>query len=324
MGIVQSVPENIITAYGTTQIQEFGFVDFIPEQILGLIQCRPDEETCNEICLPITVLDGDENSFLFKFASDDNSGGVIDDYRLEKLNDGTWEEVVTGNFENTLGIESGEKFTFGSFPDYALYSGFRVDWGKVFDAFLSGTYRFVVHNIFDGQPDCYTPPFNLIARTCANLDDSFYIEMTNTGSVRNWRFTNSGSNTTRVYDLINSFWKDSSRYFGRFDSDEIEVEESFMLYGDQNNQIVGSEDQQGYNMKLFTTTFEYKNRLFSYGLAGQDIRVTDTNSDSEYNFSDVPVVRDGSIDATKPVNNSLLYNVNIKMRNQYNHGMGLC
>ena len=203
-----------------------------------------------------------------------------------------------------------------------MYSGYQVDWNKVYNLFGAGTYRFKVFNPFDTDAPSLSLPFMLMENTCDNTNSTVYIELDSVGKFYNWRFTN--TNDRQIFDLINMNWVDSCRYSARFDPVEVEPEENFVLFSNKKNKLSRSEEKQNYNLRLFDTTYELFKRLFQYGLVSNDINISDGNKDSLYNFNNIKVVRKSDNEFTQYVNNRIMYNVNIGLRGEFDEGFSQC
>jgi hypothetical protein len=324
MSTTQFTAEGVAQPYATTQYQEVPKVSIYPEQIVGLVNCEPQTDECYKKCFHNYTLSNDYNSFLFQFATDDNSGGLVDDYRLEKKYNSTWTEVVTGNTDNTLGSESGEKFTFGTFADYPFYSGYIIDWNKVWTLYGGGTYRFKVYNLFDQESPSLSTPFDLREYNCKNADKTVYFEMTTNTNARNWKFTKE-NNAQRIFKLVNSSWTDSNRYISKFRAIEIEREEKYILYGDESNQQGRVIDIQPYEWMIFKMSKESQKRLFHYGLEGKNIKITDENKFREFNYNKIDVISstENSWEAQED-GNALMLNTKFQLRDKQDLGSSNC
>lgn len=324
MGVVQSTSDNDKEWYGTNQYQQVEEVSLVPLQLVGLVPCEQESTDCRDVpCNEIPAFDGDFNSFLFKFATDDNSGDLTDDYRLEEWNGTAWVEVVTGNTNNTLGSESGDKFTFGSFVEYPLYSGYKIDWTKCFNLYGAGVYRFKVFNRFDTDAHLYSQPFKLAQFTCDSAHGTFKINVTNQGDYRNFEYTKNGD-TLQKFDLINMTWEDESRYEGRLLDQPIESEETFVKYGNYENRLNSTDDFSNFTLIIFKTTLERYKRLNLYGMRGKDINVTDSNIDSAFNYTEFDIISTSETSFEKYVNNRLIYNVEIGIQGGFDLGFRQC
>lgn len=331
---VKSISEGDKTWYGTTQIQEFPVVVLKPIQLVGFVPCEIETEDCrNEPCIILPVFadvdTGDKNTFLFQFPSDDNSVTLIDDYRLEKLVSGVWTEVVSGNPDNTLGAELGQKFTFGSFPEYPLYSGYSLDWNKVlnFGAGGVGQYRFKVHNVFDTDSPLLSTTFELKEDTdCNSKDGTFSIKTSNKGKYRNFRYTRQRDDL-QSFDLINidDGWEDQIRIAGRITEESPEIEESFVKLGSYQNKLHLTDDFASFTLTIFKYSTELYKRALLYGMRGQDITITDSNSDATYNFTDFDIISKGEAEIGETyVNNRLIYNASIGIQSAFDGGFRQC
>lgn len=325
MGVVQFISNDDKIFYGTTQFQTGSKVSITPRQIIGLIPVDPLTDDCRgDVCIETTVLDGDLNRFLFQWSG--NTPG-LDDYRLEIWDGSAWNEFISGNPLNTLGSESGTKFTFGSFPAYPFYSGFWVDWGKIFafGAGGPGTYRFKVVNSLEPLVPLFSPPFVLKSNTCENRDNTVYIELSSSSLFRNFKFTKN-NNAIQIYNTVDiaNGWPDSNRYSARFDQKEVETETRFVKRGSGQNKLHYVDDFIKYNLKLYETSLDYLMRLKMYGLESHDIKVTDGNSDSFINYDQIPVINDKENEFESFVRNRKLLNVNLGLQHEYDMGSRQC
>lgn len=330
MGTVKFTSDDTKTWYGTTSRIIVPLVSLTPVQLVGVNPVRKPTEDCRgDICMEFFALDGDISSFLFIWA-----GQVVDldDYRLEQWINNSWQEVVTGNTDNTLGSELGTKFPFGSYPSYPNYSGYQIDWNKVinFDdgngAGGVGTYRFKVVNTFtDPDEELYSQPIILKDFNCDTRDNTVKISFKSQGLFQNAFYTRD-NNTLKDFDLINvtNGWLDEVRLSGRFDELPVESEETFVKYGSYENRLQLSDDFEQYNLRLFKTTLEQYKRLYLYGLRSHEIKITEGNSDSNFNFDKINVISKNESDFETFVNNRYLYNVNIKLQGEFDKGFRQC
>lgn len=321
MGVVNFISFDDKDWYGTNQCQDVEVLSITPIQIIGLVPVELETEDCRgNPCEIFCVFEIDFSYFLFQWAIDTPD---IDDYRIEKFVGGVWTEIVTGNPNNTLGSESGEKFTFGSFPAYPFYSGYKVDWGKIEALHGVGTYRFKVHNLFDALNPLLSPPYNLKLSSCDNLDNFYKLTCTARGKFRNWKFTESNG-ALRFFDVINMEWNDEVRLSGKLDEETIESEETYVKYGTYENRLHLTDDVSNFNLKSFNTTIETYKRLYLYGLRSHDIRITDTNKDATFNFTKIDVISGNESSFESFVNNRKLYNLDIKLKGAYDLGFRQC
>jgi len=305
--------------YKTTCSQ---LVTTVPEQILGAIPAKLDETNCFDVCYTPCMIEGDISGFLFKFPST----SFDDEYKIEKWDGSTWNELVTGNPSNVLGNESGTKFDLGYDTNYPLYGGFQVDWGDVYiiAGAGDGTYRFVVDNI-DPQNKLYSIPINLKADTCDNKDGTVYIRFESYGRHENFEYTDSNGQD-KFYDLINitNAWLDGCRYEARIEANPYETEITSVKFGDFSNKTHYTEERAVYNLLIFRSSFELFSRLYFYGLNSFDIRLTDGNSDAPIKFDAIDAVKDGANEFEKTVNNPLIYNIQVALKSKYDLGFKTC
>jgi len=295
-------------------------VTTIPEQILGALPVQVESSVCFEGCYEPCFIEGDISGFLFKFPST----SFDDDYKLEKWDGATWNEVVTGNADNVLGPESGTKFDVGYDTNYSLYGGFKLDWGLVYTNEGDGKYRFVVDNI-ESDNKLYSGAINLKEDTCNNKDGTVYIRFESYGRFENYLYSDSNG-LDKFYDLIDitNNWVDGCRYEARLEAAPYETETTDVKFADFSNKLHYSEERAVYNLLMFRTDFDLFSRLYLYGLDSTAIQVTDGNSDAPITFESVDVVKEGSNEFEKYVNNQLIYNVNIQLKSKYDLGFKTC
>lgn len=324
MAVVQFISDDDKVYFGTTQRDLVPVVVLTPIQLVGMAPGNLNSDDCRgDVCITMPVFNGDFSSFLYQFATD---AANTDDYRLEEWDGTTWNEVVTGNLNNTLGTESGTKFTFGSFPEYPTYSGFILDWEKIVNLFGASTYRFRVKNIFEvsGDEDLFSLPYELKDTSCDNLNGYIKITCESQGKYRNWQFTESGDNI-QIFDMINMVpWNDEIRLPGRLTEETPESEESYIKYGSYENKQHLTEDSQVLNLKVFESNLDIIKRVYLYGMRSDNLRVTDSNQDSEYNYESVDVISNGPPEWEKFVRNRNLFNVDIQLKGKYDLGKRTC
>jgi len=295
-------------------------VTTIPEQILGAIPVKLEDTDCFDICYEPCFIENDQSGFLFKFPSSQ----FDDEYKLEKWDGSAWQEVVTGNPDNVLGIESGTKFNLGFDTNYSLYGGFLLNWGLIYSNDGAGRYRFVVDNS-DPDNKLYSIGINLKADTCENKKGTVYIKFESYGRFENYEYTESNG-LDKFFDLINlsTNWVDGCRYEARIELAPYETEITNVKFADFSNKLQYSEERSVYNLILFRVSHDLFSRLYLYGLNSFGIQLSDGNSDAPLKLEQVDAVKDGSNEFEKYVNNQLIYNVNIQLKSKYDLGYKTC
>jgi len=295
-------------------------VTVLPEQILGSIPVEVESSGCFSVCYEPCFIEGDISGFLFKFPS----SSFDDNYKLERWDGTIWSEVVTGNPNNVLGIESGTKFDVGYDTNYTLYGGFKVDWGDVFGLFGGGKYRFVVDNTTPSNK-LYSAGINLKENTCDNKDGTVYFRFESYGRYENFKYTESNG-MDRFYDLIDitNNWVDGCRYEARIEAQPYETEQTEVKLSNFSNNLHYSEERAVYNLIIFRSSFELFSRLYLYGMDSFNIQATDGNSDAPYDFDSIDVIKDGSNEFDQYVNNKLIYNTNVLLKSKYDLGFKTC
>jgi len=302
--------DGLLDFYGTNALSDcvpFNNGD-LATQIVGLVPCFGiDTIECTTDCFTVPAVSGDNNSFLFNF----NPSVTNADFRLFKQDD-------TNNFVQValLSVNEGELFDLGFSADYPSLAGFRLDWEKIFDnpSYGAGVYKFVVFNIsLENSLQSY--PFNLKENTCNNLDGTSYLEVTNKGIYNNWKYTKENQ-SIRVFDLEKLDWLDSCRYFGKVVNTELEqnIENNKLSTGKESN--VYNEGVQNYDLNVFRCDYELFKRILHY-LKGKDVKLTNNNLDREYILNKQDVMLTGESSSQKFPKNNILYQVQIKFKDQF-------
>lgn len=300
--------------WGTAaKVTSIALVSLLPEQIMGLSPIRKESDFCvPDPCNLICAVEGDLTRFLFKWPSNT----LDDDYRLEKWDGLSWNEIVTGNPNNTLGAQDGTKFTFGTLNTSNKYSGYELDWGDIFTNHEAGIYRFVVFNATPADKQ-YSLPFELKKDTCDNKNNTVLIEIDSTGTFSNLLFTNSNRGI-KEFDLSNDNWTDSIRYSGRMMSQTPGVEKQIIHFDDLSRERQITDIEINYNLIIYKTLYETYLRLLSYGLDSDNIKISDFSDDSEFSFDQIDIISKGEVsNVEKFVNNKSLFGVTIAMQNAH-------
>lgn len=282
-------------------------VPLIPEQILGAVACRQDLDICPPYtCEIIPAIENDISGFLFDYPSvnSDNT------FKLEKFDGSTYNEVVTGNIDNALGVESGTKLEFNT-AQTPTFSGFTLNWGLIFNYAGPGIYRFVADNDIE-ENKLFSLPFNLKEDTCDNKDRTVRIDFNSNNKFSNFLFTDTNG-LRQNYQLNELNWSDGIRLGGRLISESPTIEKQITHFASLERERQLSDSELNYNLNLFKTTYETYSRLIYYGLDSDDITVTDNGSDSEFSYDKLPVIFQGETSKEKFVNVREIFNVVITL-----------
>ena len=276
------------------------------EQILGLVPCElPDTTLCTTHCFTVNVFAGDSNSFLFEFTPN----VVSSDFRLFKQdsnNDFVQVALLSSN--------EGTPYALGFSSVYPRYSGFTLDWQKIFNLYGAGVYKFVVWNS-DLAQSLQSYPFRLADDTCTNKDGTVYLEVTNIGIYNNWKYTKENA-LIKEYDLESLEWSDSCRYPGKVVNTDLEQNIENIKYANGREEEYYNEGVQNYDCNIFKCDYELFKRILHY-LKGKDIKLTNDNLDREYNLIKQDVRQVGEASSQKFPKNKYLYQVQIKLRDEF-------
>ena len=315
MATITFTGDGTLNFYGTNALGEC--IPFnngaIATQIVGLVPCDfVDPSSCTTDCFTVLAISGDNNSFLFRF----NPSVPSADFRLFK-------QDANSDFVQValLSANEGEPFDLGFSSDYPQLAGFRLDWEKIFTLYGAGVYKFVVFNIsLENSLQSY--PFNLKDNTCNNKDGTSYLETTNKGIYNNWKYTKDNESIRR-FDLENLEWLDSCRYFGKVVNTELEQEIEYNRYRNSREGLVYNQGTQNYDLNVFKCDYELFKRINHY-LKGKDIKLTNDNLDREYTLQKQDVILTGESSSTKFPKNNLLYQVQIKFKDEFADRYKVC
>lgn len=307
--------DDIVKWYGTNVLNscvKFG-TSSIAAQIVGLVPCFIDSLGCTKDCFTVPAFEGDFNSFLFEFSPAVSSA----DFRLFK-------QDSSNNFTQIaiLSANEGEKFEIGTLVNYPNYGGYLIDWDKVFNLYGAGVYQFQVYNSTTPEDSLKSYPFNLRENTCDNLDGTVSLEVTNKGLYNNWRYTKDNGED-RVFDLENLEWFDSCRYLGKVVNTELEQNIEEIQYSNSRKETIYNEGVQNYDFNVFKCDYELFKRILHY-LKGKDIKITNNNLDREYILDKQNVVLTGESSSQKFPKNNLLYQVQIKLKDEFADRYKVC
>lgn len=315
MATTTFVKEGILEFYGTNVLNDcvkFG-VSSIATQIIGLVPCTIDSLECTQDCFTVPCFAGDFNSFLFEF-----SPAIVGaDFRLFKLIGSTFSQVAI------LSAAEGTKFDIGTIADYPNYAGYLIDWQKVFNLYGKGTFEFQVFNATTPTDSLKSYPFILDADDCNLKDGTSVLEVLNTGLYNNWKYTKD-NDQERLFDLQNLEWFDQCRYYGKVVNTELEQNIEEIKYSNSRNEVFYNEGFQNYDLNIFKCDYELFKRINHYALKGKDIKLTNDNLDREYVLIKQNVVATGESSSQKFPKNPLLYQVNVKLKDEFSDRYKVC
>jgi hypothetical protein len=309
MATIEFTGDGVLNFYGTNVLNDC--VKFssgaTAEQLLGLVPCLKNDDTlCTKSCFTVPVFDGDFNSFLFEF-----SPSVINaDFRLFKQN-------ANSDFVQVAILSSAEgtPFDLGFNSNYPNYAGFQLDWNKIINLYGQGYYQFVVNDSVNVDDSLFSYPFWLRENTCDSIDGTVYLEVTNIGEYRNWKYTKDNG-LLLDYDLINLEWVDSCRYYGKVVNTDLEQNIEIIKYANGRGEPFYNTGVQNYDCNLFKIDYELFKRIEHY-LKGKDVKVTNDNLDREYTLIKQNVRQVGEATSNKFAKNKLLYQVQIKLKDEF-------
>jgi hypothetical protein len=315
MATITFTGDNIVNWYGNNVLNDcvkFG-VSSVATQILGLVPCAIESLECTKDCFTVPAFGGDFNSFLFEF-----SPTVLNaDFRLFKQDaNSTFVQVAI------LSALEGTKFDIGTIANYPNYGGYLIDWQKVFNLYGKGTYEFQVYNSTTPADSLKSYPFILDADDCNLKDGTSVLEVTNIGLYNNWKYTKDNDQES-LFDLQNLEWFDSCRYYGKVVNTELEQNIEEIKYSNSRNEIFYNEGFQNYDFNIFKCDYELFKRINHY-LKGKDIKLTNDNLDREYTLIKQNIVLTGESSSQKFAKNPLLYQVNIKMKDEFSDRYKVC
>ena len=314
MGYKQFIADGILTPYGTNQPEYcVPFKTPLPEQILGLVPTDPVNtdcvpEPCYTLCVFGTDSNGDKDSSSFLYNFPDADGTAT--FALQQYNGATWSDVA-----NPMGATEGILYQLGSFASYPSYAGFQIDWGLVETNHGLGIYRFVV--ITASAADyLISLPFELKSGTCASKNSTVKFEITSQGSFFNFNYTED-NDRLREYDLINTTWDDSVRYYGVTVIGEDETTDTFVNYASGGDKKVFSEKRNTYDVKIPVITLQLMERLFWYGMDSESIKLTDNNLLNQTYYDQQPIASNGSYSFDRSPRKQEIHKVSLPVKSKY-------
>jgi hypothetical protein len=314
MGTTIFTGDNTVNWYGVNVLNDcvkFGSSS-IASQIVGLVPCVKDSLTCTDDCFTVPAFSGDFNSFLFEF-----SPAIISaDFRLFKLVGNTFVQI------SVLSALEGLKYDIGTITNYSNYAGYLIDWEKVFNLYGKGTYQFQVYDNATPTDSLKSYPFVLDADDCDLKDGTSVLEVTNIGLYNNWRYTKDNAEE-RFYNLQDLEWFDSCRYYSKVVNTELEQNIEEIKYSNSRNETFYNEGFQNYDLNIFKCSYELFKRINHY-LKGKDIKLTNDNLDREYQLIKQNVILTGESSSQKFPKNPLLYQVNVKLKDEFSDRYKVC
>ena len=314
MGTTIFTGDNTVNWYGINVLNDcvkFGSSS-IASQIVGLVHCVKDSLTCTDDCFTVPAFSGDFNSFLFEF-----SPAIISaDFRLFKLVGNTFVQI------SVLSALEGLKYDIGTITNYSNYAGYLIDWEKVFNLYGKGTYQFQVYDNATPTDSLKSYPFVLDADDCDLKNGTSVLEVINIGLYNNWRYTKDNAED-RFYNLQDLEWFDSCRYYAKVVNTELEQNIEEIKYSNSRNETFYSEGFQNYDLNIFKCDYELFKRINHY-LKGKDIKLTNDNLDREYKLIKQNVILTGESSSQKFPKNPLLYQVNVKLKDEFSDRYKVC
>lgn len=250
-------------------------------------------------------LNNDFSSFLYELPL--NTDTIL--LTLQKWNGLTWVDQAT-LIDNTYG----EYFATGFYSDKDTFTGYRLDWSTVLNAFDTGIYKIKATGNYFGQSyTSYSEMFCLKEYSIHTADDTVRFE---------WALNNifQLSNGKKL-DVSLMDFKQSQRVQGIFN--EIDSEEEKVEIEYQNRQIDVVRDELIRRFRftsgriphwlhvrlrdiafLSNTEPILNNGLTNYKLES-NLSVTDYNKNQEVTFENFNIVRDGGYPITSEINSEL-------------------
>ena len=307
--------DNIVNWYGNNVLNDcvkFGS-SVVATQIVGLVPCVVDSLECTKDCFTVPCFAGDFNSFLFEFTP-----AVLNaDFRLFKQDiNSTFVQVAV------LSALEGLKYDIGTITGYPNYAGYLIDWEKVFNLYGNGVYQFQVYESATPTDSLKSYPFLLNEDDCNLKDGTSSLEVTNIGVYNNWKYTKDNTEE-RLFDLDNLEWFDSCRYYAKVVNTELEQNIEEIKYSNSRNEVFYNEGFQNYDLNIFKCDYELFKRINHY-LKGKDIKLTNDNLDREYILIKQNVVTTGESSSQKFPKNNLLYQVNVKLKDEFSDRYKVC
>lgn len=310
--------------YGTHQKLLVGLGNLVPEQILGFVPCQPlSENPCFQEgqCMPVfaTVAgilerENDKSAFLFEMPGT----APHSSFKLQKYNHATETFVEVATLDsNTYGTF----YNTGSLVPYFSYSGYLIDWQKVLNIFGAGHYRFVVQAKDGANPPfdyLFSYVFDLQIFSCDAADRTFFVEHTFKNEIRNI--------LKQVYDtrieyfelsLLAGGWYDRCRYYGMVGQEEYETTATFVKPADRSNRHVYSTNVIKMDLQFETNISEILRRVLMYGMNGNVIYITDTNSKNTKAYEKIQVILDSNTKPNYSAYSKFAFNMIIKVKNAY-------
>lgn len=321
MATIQFVGDENIKFYGTNQLQaEVGFGSDQPIQIVGLVPCQKENESCvGDPCQTLNIFSIDKNSFLFEFTDLSQPA----DFRLQQWVNNAWEMVDTVIGNGELGVSEGIKFNLGFSPEYPFYAGYELDWGLVFNEYGSGIYRFSAYNSVAPENSLFSYPFYLREYVCGRADDTFKISITQKGLYGNKLFTED-NDQPRIFDIENLTWTDECRYSGKMVIAEPEVVTEMVRTSINRTESYYASENEQYDLNFYSITYEMAQRVRFYGLKSVKVKISDENADNVKDFSNMNIVAGEDYSFETFVGNRILPLVTIKVKNEYNDDFTIC
>ncbi len=285
-------------------------------QVAGLVplyscdatECRvnPLEGCCDRLLVfggteyagNLGTYENDINSFLVDVQLyTTNTGTLATTWHLQKCSGAdTWTNVTAIN--NTT---YGYHWALGSVVANPTYTGIRVNWGKVLNAFGRGIYRVRVYTEMGALNDCLiSAEFELKGFDCDDAHGTIKFETLLHGQIGAY------GTKGRVFNMCGFSpkpedggrgkqvgWYDSCRYKGFFGYETIaEYIEVMNEYQNGKQERVKDEAVQEYSCYLYYMEKDFHDRFKIYGMMSDVLQVSDYNiNNADYNINQLPIVK---------------------------------
>lgn len=285
-----------------------------PKQIMGLIPCVPCNATeCRQpliICCPVNPVFGnvsggqavktstyenDLSTFMFDYGLAGSNRNATITFTLQKCeSDGkTWTNKATLNSSTY-----GKYYPLNGFPTHLTYSGYTINWGKVYVGFGVGCYRLLVETKLGGAgggnsavDTCmasYTFSLKLFNCNLAHLTTKFEI----------WKTAKMGDVDVdgHVFDLCSVNLYDSLRCLGYFGEREIESYDTVLHeYENENTVTIHDMAVPLYKWRSGMIPYWMHLRISAYIVMADTTLISDYNiNNSAYDIKQRKIIKKGA------------------------------
>jgi len=342
-----TVPRDVI---GGSTYTETGGNGGVPLAYLTMVQvagltplydCTDTECRVNpldECCERITVFAGDDYALSNLGSYENDVSSFLVDCQLYTANTGTLN--VNWHLQKCSGADTwtnqtslanttyGYYWALGSNVNNPTYSGVRVNWGKVYQAFGRGIYRIRIYAEMGDINDCLiSQEFDLSPFDCDDAHGTIKIETLLNGQIGAYGYKG------KVYNMCGfapipedggrgklTGWYDSRRYRGFFGREVVaEYIEVMNEYQNGKQERVKDEAVLEYSCYLNYMGKDGHDRLKVYGMMADAVQISDYNiNNADYNIRQLPVVK---ASAYQPTYQDKVWNrkqkVELKFRNGF-------